>query len=161
MAGLFSFMFNVAFGALTVTLAVPRSGVISILVQLGRHGMEICWRLSIEFVDGFEAEVASIWAVNSPHPKLEYIIPSEPVQEYYTCKEHITDCSYLQGIQGLVNNGAGEFLIILQRKVASSVALNVKVSLFAEDSVYAPFTLKFSIKTIKVTENTYICIDNT
>ena len=31
-------------------------------------------------MDGFEVEVASICAVNSPHPKLEYIIPSEPVQ---------------------------------------------------------------------------------
>ena len=66
----------------------------------------------------------------------------------YTCEEHITQYSYLQGIHGLVNNGGGEFLISLQRKVASSVALNVKVSLFAEDSVYAPFTLKFSITTI-------------
>ena len=53
-----------------------------------------------------------------------------------------------------MNNGGGEFLVILQRKVASSVALNVKVSLFVDDSVYAPLTLKFSIKTTQVTENT-------
>ena len=62
------------------------------------------------------------------------------------CEEY-THSRYSQGIHGLVTNGGGEFLIILQRKVASSVALNVKVSLFVEDSEYSPFTLKFSITT--------------
>lgn len=60
MAGLLRFMFSVAFGAFTVTLAVPSSDVLSFSLQLFEHGMLICWRLSINLVDGFEIEVASI-----------------------------------------------------------------------------------------------------
>ena len=57
--------------------------------------------------------------------------------------EHI-HYNYSQGIHAVVNGGDGECLITLQRKLASSVALNLRVSLLVEDSVYLPLTLKFS-----------------
>ena len=81
-------------------------------------------------------EVASIWAVNNPHPKSEYIIPSEPKHRHVTPMRNIISCNYSQGIHGVVDNGGGKFLITLQRKVASAVALNNKVSLLVVDNEY-------------------------
>lgn len=57
--------------------------------------------------------------------------------------EH-THCNYPQGIHAVVNDGEGEFLITLQRKLASSVALKLKISLFVEDNIYSPVALKSS-----------------
>ena len=51
-----------------------------------------------------------------------------------------------------MNNGGGKFFITLQRNVASSVALNVRVSSFVEDTICVPSTLKFATTTMQVTK---------
>lgn len=115
-------------------------------------------------------EVASISAVNNPQVMLVYIILSEPVRTkcilmnmyvYYNQEVIIlkytswNSCyDYSQGIHAVVNGGGGECLIILHRKLASSVALILRVSLLVEDNVYLPLTLKFS--RIQVTKDVYI-----
>lgn len=64
----------------------------------------------------------------------------------HVCCESIPTPHYSQGRHGEVDTGNGECLIVLQRKVACSVALNLNESLFVEDSVYLPVTLNFAIK---------------